>query len=198
MGFKCFLDPYQPHDFVRRRQFRRVHSIKGWTFWCRYQGLIKNITTTNRKIWFRPSAQKPVFLLFVSVEWRFAMKTSKRQKRMFFIGRKKERLKDFICKLFVDFIFKFLFNTQCNNINMSKAYYWLDLEFDRWPIQMTSAPGSYPVGSGKSRTSNPHHLIVEQKALQISKEFSSLIREAVSSSKSSEILRTSHKQFAQV
>ena len=62
---------------------------------------------------------------------------------------------------------------------------------------MTSAPGSYPVGSGK-RTSNPHHLIVEQKALQISKEFASLIREAVSSSKSSEILRTSHKQFAQV
>jgi len=61
---------------------------------------------------------------------------------------------------------------------------------------MTSAPGSYPVGSGK-RTSNPHHLIVEQKALQISKEFASLIREAVSSSKSSEILRTSHKQFAQ-
>ena len=45
---------------------------------------------------------------------------------------------------------------------------------------------------------NEDDLIVEQKALQISKEFSSLIREAVSSSKSSEILRTSHKQFAQV
>ena len=93
-----FLDPYQPHDFVRWRQFRRVHSIKGWTFWCWYQGLIKKAPAPAKKICFRPSAQKPVFLLFVSVEWRFAMKTSKRQKKMFFIERKKEHLKDFICK----------------------------------------------------------------------------------------------------
>jgi len=57
---------------------------------------------------------------------------------------------------------------------------------------MTSSPGSFPV---QKRTSNPHHLIVEQKSIQIIRDFSSLFRETLQSSKSAEILNKSQKQF---
>ena len=59
---------------------------------------------------------------------------------------------------------------------------------------MTSSPGTYPV---QKRTQNPHHLIVEQKAVQISRDFSCIIKDTIHSSKSYEILAKSHKNFAQ-
>lgn len=59
---------------------------------------------------------------------------------------------------------------------------------------MTSSPGSFPV---QKRTSNPHHLIVEQKSIQIIRDFSQLFRETLYSSKSNEILSKCHKQFVQ-
>ena len=45
------------------------------------------------------------------------------------------------------------------------------------------------------KTVNPHHLVVEQRAIALSKEYASVLNETLSSSKYRDILRHSQKQF---
>ena len=55
---------------------------------------------------------------------------------------------------------------------------------------------SVPVVKSQIKTNNPHHLIVEQKAANITRECSLLLRETISLGKSSESLKSSHRAFA--
>ena len=53
--------------------------------------------------------------------------------------------------------------------------------------------------SGKGKASvNPHHLVVEQRAISLVKEHASLLQETLHSAKYREILRHSQKQFLEV
>lgn len=56
---------------------------------------------------------------------------------------------------------------------------------------------SVPVVKSQRVLNNPHHLIVEQKAVNITREISSLLRETVNLGKSGDALKNAQKQFAQ-
>lgn len=65
-------------------------------------------------------------------------------------------------------------------------------------MSSTSLSGNYQARSKaktSSETVNPHHLVVEQRAISLSKDSIALLQETLSSSKYREILRHSQKSF---
>lgn len=64
---------------------------------------------------------------------------------------------------------------------------------------MSSSQGPFPSRTNLTREKpvNPHHLVVEQRAVALTREFSQLIQDTLSSSKYRETLRQSQKQFVE-
>lgn len=66
-------------------------------------------------------------------------------------------------------------------------------------MSSTHLSGNYQAraqsSSARQKSVNPHHLVVEQRAIALSKEYASVLQDTLSSSKYRDVLRQSQKQF---